>query len=102
MLGTHWRSGLKSGVLITNPPPAEVALERASVESIIREALDAADQEHIRGKAVTPFLLSYLGRETQGKTLAVNKALLVNNAAAAAEIALALALAEPQPAGNRL
>jgi pseudouridine-5'-phosphate glycosidase len=90
MLHTHWNLGMKSGVLITNPPPAEVALERAAVETIIAEALHAAERQQIRGKAVTPFLLAYLGEATEGKTLAVNKALLLNNAAAAAEIALAL------------
>jgi pseudouridine-5'-phosphate glycosidase len=91
MLATHWRMGMKSGVLITNPPPAEVALERLAVEAIIADALAAAAREQIRGKAVTPFLLSYLSSATKGKTLAVNKALLLNNAAAAAEIAVALA-----------
>jgi pseudouridine-5'-phosphate glycosidase len=82
---------MRSGVLITNPPPADVALERTGVETIIAEALNAAEREQIRGKAVTPFLLSYLGHATQGKTLVVNKALLLNNATAAAEIALAFA-----------
>ena len=91
MLATHWRIGMKSGVLITNPPPAEVALERLAVEAIIADALAAAAREQIRGKAVTPFLLSYLSSATKGKTLAVNRALLLNNAAAAAEIAVALA-----------
>jgi pseudouridine-5'-phosphate glycosidase len=80
---------MSSGVLIANPPPAEVALERSEVESAIAEALTAAARLQIRGKAVTPFLLSHLTAATQGKTLNVNKALLVNNASAAAEIALA-------------
>ncbi len=87
VLATHWRLGMKSGILITNPPPAEVALDRAFVEAIISDALRAAGTQQIRGKAVTPFLLSYLGEATQGKTLAVNKALLLNNATAAAQIA---------------
>jgi pseudouridine-5'-phosphate glycosidase len=87
LLSTHWGLGMKSGVLVTNSPPSEVALDRAFVEAIIADALRAADNQQIRGKAVTPFLLSYLGEATQGKTLAVNKALLLNNAAAAAEIA---------------
>jgi pseudouridine-5'-phosphate glycosidase len=59
------------------------------VESAIAEALTAAERLQIRGKAVTPFLLSHLTAATQGKTLSVNKALLVNNASLAAEIALA-------------
>ena len=89
MLAMHWQIGMKSGVLIANPPPAEVALDRSAVESIVAEALDAAGREQIRGKAVTPFLLSYLSTATQGKTLAVNKALLRNNAEVAAQLAVA-------------
>jgi len=89
MLATHWRIGMKSGVLIANPPPADVALDRPDVESAIAEALTAAERLQIRGKAVTPFLLSHLTAATQGKTPSVNKALLVNNASAAAEIAVA-------------
>ena len=87
----HWRVGMKSGILIANPPPKEAAMDRAAVETMITEALRAAEVEQIRGKAVTPFLLSYLGRASNGKTLAVNKALLLNNAVAAAEIAVAFA-----------
>jgi len=87
----HWRIGMKSGILITNPAPENAAIDRATVETIITEALRAADQAQIRGKAVTPFLLSYLGRASGGQTLKVNKALLLNNAAAAAEIAVAFA-----------
>jgi pseudouridine-5'-phosphate glycosidase len=89
MLATHWRIGMKSGVLISNPPPAEVALDRSAVELAIAEALSAAERLQIHGKAVTPFLLSHLTAATQGKTLGVNKALLVNNASVAADIALA-------------
>jgi pseudouridine-5'-phosphate glycosidase len=89
MLAMHWRIGMKSGVLIANPPPVEAALDRSAVETIIAEALDAAGREQIRGKAVTPFLLSYLSAATQGKTLTVNKALLLNNAAVAAQLAVA-------------
>jgi pseudouridine-5'-phosphate glycosidase len=91
MLAMHWQIGMKSGVLVTNPPPVEAALDRSAVEIIIAEALEAARREQISGKAVTPFLLSYLSTATQGKTLAVNKALLWNNAVVAAEIAVAFA-----------
>jgi pseudouridine-5'-phosphate glycosidase len=45
----------------------------------------------VRGKAVTPFLLSALAEETGGASLEANLALLASNARLAAEIAAALA-----------
>jgi pseudouridine-5'-phosphate glycosidase len=84
---THWRLGMTGGILITNPPPVEVAMSRGDIETLLTEALQAASQEQVRGKAVTPFLLSWLTKASGGKTLAVNQALLLNNARVAGLIA---------------
>jgi pseudouridine-5'-phosphate glycosidase len=67
-------------MLIVNPPPAENALPGAEVESLISGAVAAAEAAGIRGKAVTPFLLEQLARNSGGKTLQTNIALLVANA----------------------
>ena len=64
-------------------------MERGEVERLIAEALKQADTLQIRGKAVTPFLLGHLAKTSGGRTLRVNKALLVNNARVAAEVAIA-------------
>ena len=45
----------------------------------------------IVGAALTPFLLSRIAEITAGRSLAANRALLENNAAVAAGIAVALA-----------
>lgn len=81
--------GTTGGLLIVNPPPAEKALPRAEVESLISAALSAAEAAGIRGKAVTPFLLEQLARNSGGKTLRTNIALLVANARLAGSIAVA-------------
>lgn len=81
--------GASSGMLIANPPPAEKALARDEVETLISGALTAAEAAGIRGKAVTPFLLEQLARNSGGKTLETNIALLVANARLAARIAVA-------------
>ena len=81
--------GTTAGMLIVNPPPAESAMPRAEMESLISGALKAAEAAGIRGKAVTPFLLEQLARTSRGKTLKSNIALLVANARLAGEIALA-------------
>jgi pseudouridine-5'-phosphate glycosidase len=87
--------GKTAGMLIVNPPPAESALPRAEIESLITDALVAAAAAGIRGQAVTPFLLEQLARTSGGKTLNSNIALLVANARLAAEIALAYSAAAP-------
>jgi pseudouridylate synthase len=81
--------GTSTGVVIANPPPAESALAREEIESLIVSALQAAERAGIRGKSVTPFLLEQVGRTSRGKTLETNIALLINNAKLAAKIAVA-------------
>lgn len=88
----HWDcTDHAGGLLIANPPPHELALPRAEVEAWIATALEEAERQRIRGKAVTPFLLSHLAHLSAGRTLEVNKALLVNNARLAAGAAVAFA-----------
>jgi pseudouridine-5'-phosphate glycosidase len=89
ILSTHWALNLPAGILIANPPPAEFALDRCEVEGWIARALEAADSAGVKGKAVTPFLLSFLARESGGRTLTVNKALLISNAGLAGSVAAA-------------
>lgn len=86
----HWRLGL-AGLLLTNPVPAEAAIDRAEMEVWIAEALAQADADGIAGKDVTPYLLAAIGRASGGRTLRANKALLLNNARLAGEIAATLA-----------
>jgi pseudouridine-5'-phosphate glycosidase len=61
------------------------------VEDAIRAALADADRRGIRGKEVTPFLLSAVAARTEGRSLEANVALLRNNAATGARIAAAIA-----------
>lgn len=82
--------GLKSSVLLTVPVPSEFEIDRAGLESILIDALAQADDEKISGKEITPFLLSQMSAKSGGRTLAANIALLENNAAVAAEVAVAL------------
>jgi pseudouridine-5'-phosphate glycosidase len=49
-----------------------------------------AQQNHITGKAVTPFLLEYFHRVSEGKSLDVNVEIIKANSQLAAEIAIAL------------
>lgn len=89
--------GATPGMLIVNPPPAENALPRAEVESLISGAVAAAEAAGIRGKRVTPFLLEELARNSGGKTFEANIALLVDNARLAGRIAVAYSARAPKP-----
>ena len=84
------RMGLPGGVLITTPVPAEAELPSEKLEAAIASALAEAEARAIEGSASTPFLLRWVARQTEGASLKANIALLDNNAALAAEIALAL------------
>ncbi len=78
------------GLLLVQPPPAELAIDRAEVEAWVAEALADADARGIRGGAVTPHLLGYVSRLSGGRSLRVNVGLIVNNARTAAEVASVL------------
>ena len=78
------------GMLVVQPPPAELALPAAEVDAWIVEALADAEARGIRGGAVTPYLLSWLARASGGRTLAVNVGLIVNNARTAGAVAASL------------
>ena len=78
----HWQLG-GGGLLLGRPPDDSLD----DVEPLIESALEQAALEGIRGQAVTPFVLSWLHRESGGRTQAANRDLIVGNARLAGEIA---------------
>jgi pseudouridine-5'-phosphate glycosidase len=81
---------LAGAILVTVPVPAEAEMPADKVQAVLDEALNDAEQEQIRGRELTPFLLSRMAALSEGATLRANIALLENNARVAAEIAKAL------------
>ena len=92
VLQAKWATGLHGGVLITNPIPAEHALDADEIEAIITQALAEARETGVRGKANTPYLLARIHELTGGASEAANKALVWSNVRVAAQIAAALAV----------
>jgi pseudouridine-5'-phosphate glycosidase len=90
IINGQWGFGLTSGVLVTVPIPEAEALAQDRVEADIQQALREAAQQNVTGKETTPFLLQRLVEITGGDSLRANLALLKNNAAVAAQIAVAL------------
>jgi pseudouridine-5'-phosphate glycosidase len=79
----HWELG-GAGLLLGNPPATGV-----DVEPLIAEALAQAAEQGVSGKALTPFVLARLHEQSDGRTLEVNRDLIVANAALAARVAVA-------------
>jgi len=78
------------GILIVQPPPADLAIDGDEVDGWIREAIADAERRDVHGGAVTPHLLRYLSRASGGRTLRVNVGLIVANARTAGAIASVL------------
>ncbi len=79
----HWELGGAALLLARDP------VDGVDVEPLIEEALAAAAAQGIHGQAVTPFVLSYLHERSDGRTLEVNRELIVANARLAAQVAVA-------------
>jgi pseudouridylate synthase len=87
----HRELDRRAALLVVQPPPNDVALSRRTVEDAVSRALARASAEGVHGGALTPFLLAEVERETDGRSLGANLALLEANAMLAAEIAVELA-----------
>jgi pseudouridine-5'-phosphate glycosidase len=82
--------GLRSGILVTVPIPAEDEIPPDEIESAIAQATSQAEAEGVVGAALTPFVLARLAELTGGRSVRANVSLLHNNARVAARIAVAL------------
>lgn len=87
-LKVKWDLNLKGGAVIANPIPEEYALDEQTINKVIESALKEAEERHISGKNVTPFLLGKVKELTEGKSLDANIALVKHNAAVGAKIAV--------------
>lgn len=92
------RAGLPGAVLVCNPVPPAAALDPQEVEAALADALAEAQAQGVAGRDVTPYLLARLRERTGGRSLAANRALLVANAALAAQVAAELRRLDQQAA----
>ncbi len=83
--------GYPGGMLIANPIPEEFSMDSDYISGKIEDALRSAQEQRIRGKAITPFLLDTIQKITGGESLEANIQLVLNNAAVSSRIAVALA-----------
>lgn len=90
-IALHHGLGTGTGVLIANPVPVEAALTPEFIDGTIADAVREAEEQGISRKDVTPFLLARINELSNGESLKANIALVRNNAALAARIAVAAA-----------
>ena len=73
--------------LVLNPTPAESEIPLKTIDSIVHSAMAELNKSGIKGKMVTPFLLSYIHEKTKGKSLSANISLALNNVQLGSKIA---------------
>ena len=91
------RSRLGSGMLLTVPIPEDAELDPVELDGVLTDALADCERAGITGAAVTPFVLGRIGAATEGRSVPANLALAENNAAVAAQVAVAIAAIAAHP-----
>jgi pseudouridylate synthase len=85
--------GSPGAILVANPLAPGDQIDPELHRRVLDEALAAGAEEGIHGKAITPYLLDRLRRDTEGESLRANVTLVLHNAVLAGEIAAAAAAA---------
>jgi pseudouridylate synthase len=87
----HFELELGGGVVVANPIPIASEMPVDVYAPALERALADAEARGLKGRAVTPFLLERMRQLTLGASVEVNRALLLDNARVAGELAIALA-----------
>jgi pseudouridine-5'-phosphate glycosidase len=86
LMHAHWSLG-GGGIVLAQPVDKNAAIDPDEFLHALTDAEQKALGGGVRGKELTPFLLSRLAEITEGQTLRVNHALVVANARLAAQVA---------------
>ena len=78
---------LGGGMLVTNPIPEEYSMPKDVIDAAIDRAIAECNEQGIKGKETTPFLLARVAELTGGDSLASNIRLVYNNAKLTAQTA---------------
>ena len=89
-LKTKKELNITQGILITNPIDGKYSLNKKEIDKTISNAIKEMEEQNIKGKKVTPYLLSKINELTKGESLNANKQLVYSNCKLAALIAVEL------------
>jgi pseudouridylate synthase len=84
--GAHWALAPRGGLLLARPPA-----DGLDIEALIAEAVGDVAGLGVTGQAVTPAILTRIEELSGGRSVQVNQQLIADNAALAAEVAVAYA-----------
>ncbi|HEY2552506.1 MAG TPA: pseudouridine-5'-phosphate glycosidase [Streptosporangiaceae bacterium] len=88
----HWQLNASGGLLLGRPPA-----DSLDIEALVSDAVSQVQQAGVSGQAVTPAVLALVEELSGGRSVAVNQALIADNAALAADVAIAHARLPGQP-----
>ena len=91
LMRAKWDLGLDGGIVVANPIPVVDEIPEAEISVLITQAVTEAEERGITGSAITPFLLGRIVELSGGESLRANIALVKNNAALGARVAVAYA-----------
>lgn len=89
-LKTKWDLHLKGGMIVANPIPEAYEMDPNVINDAILEAVKQQNEQGVKGKESTPFLLAKVKELTGGDSLDSNIQLVYNNAKVGAQIAVEL------------
>jgi pseudouridylate synthase len=78
-----------AGLLITTPTRDEDAIDSQDIQLVVQTAVAQAETEGVAGNAVTKFIMKAIEKATAGRSAEANKAVLINTARVAGELAVA-------------
>jgi pseudouridine-5'-phosphate glycosidase len=85
----NWSIPGAAGLLITTPTRDEDAVDSQDIQLVVQAAVAQAETEGVAGKAVTKFIMKAIEKATAGRSAEANKAVLINTARVAGELAVA-------------
>ncbi|MFF2318385.1 pseudouridine-5'-phosphate glycosidase [Arthrobacter sp. NPDC058097] len=81
---------IASAILLANPVAEDKQLPPAELDDILSRAWAKAKKDGIKGKDTTPFLLDFIQRETNGRSVNANIDVYRSNVSLGGEVAIAL------------
>lgn len=86
----HWQLVSSCGLILARPPA-----DGLDLEALVTEAVQRVRDQGITGQAVTPAVLTAVEELSGGRSVEVNRRLIADNAALAAQVASAYASLQP-------
>lgn len=87
LIRTKEQLGLRGGILVACPIPEEDEIPFEKMDVVIKQALKECEEKGVKGKRITPFLLSKVKDLTDGSSLEANIKLVLHNADIGSKIA---------------